>query len=495
MREVATQWNVDRTRSRAEKYVDMAHTQYDMTIIGGGSGGLIAARIAASLGARTLLVDKEKLGGDCLHYGCVPSKSLIHVARIVRQVKESMSIGLAPASLGVDMAKISTYVQRVIEHVGETEKIYVKDVTIKFGNVTFKSPTKLLLNGEVFTSYNTIIATGSRPAVPTIEGLKEAGYYTNNDLFDLKHLPTSLIVLGGGPTGVEMGQAFARLGSKVTLITRASRVLSREDTDASAALARVLTSEGIQHVTNATPTKVEQNGTSKVVTVKQGEDSQTFEAEHILLAVGRHPNVDGLRLEAANVKYDTKGIAVDEHLQTSASNIYAIGDVLGGYLFTHVAAYQAGVAVRNALVSVSKKKVDYRVVPWCTFTEPEVARVGLTLLEAEKQHKDIRTEVFPLTDVDRAQTENETAGFIKLILAGKKEEIVGAHIVGLRAGELLGEMTLAIQHHMTIDDIYNTIHAYPTMATGIQQAAFEAYLKSDAAASNRKIVRALLKLR
>ena len=466
-----------------------------MTIIGGGSGGLTAARIATSLGANVLLVDKQELGGDCLHYGCVPSKSLIHVARIARQGQEATSIGLSPASLGVDMARVSQYVQGVIQRVGEAEKVYVENVTVKLGDVQFTSPTELLINGETFTSRNTIIATGSRPAIPDIEGLQEAGYYTNNDLFNLKQLPASLLVIGSGPIGVEMGQAFARLGSKVTLITRARRLLSKEDVDASATLAGVFASEGIQLVTDATLLKVERHGDKKVVTVHQGNEQQTFEAEQILIALGRQPNVEGVNLEAANVTYNAKGIQVDEHLQTSASNIFAIGDVIGGYLFTHVAAYQAGIAVRNALVPISKKKVDYRVVPWCTFTEPEVARIGLTLEQAEKQFKDVRTEVFPLADVDRAQTENEITGFIKLVLVGKKEEIVGAHIVGLRAGELLGEMTLAIQHNMTVSDIYNTIHAYPTMATGIQQTAFEAYLKSDAAASNRKIVRALLKLR
>ena len=473
----------------------MARTQYDMTVIGGGSGGLTAARVAASLGANVLLLDKQELGGDCLHYGCVPSKSLIHVARTVWQAQEAMRIGLTPASLGVDMAQVSKYVQGVIERVGESEKVYIENVTVKLGDVTFTSPTELLVNGEAITSRNTIIATGSRPAVPDIEGLHETGYYTNNDLFDLQHLPASLLVIGAGPIGVEMGQSFARLGSKVTLITRVKRVLPKEDADASATLANVLTSEGIQLVTGATLLKVERNGDKKVVTVQQGEDRQTFEAEQILIALGREPNVEGLALEAANVTYNAKGIQVDEHLQTSAPNIYAIGDVIGGYLFTHVAAYQAGIAVRNALVPISKKKVDYRVVPWCTFTEPEVARVGLTLEEAEKQYKDVRTEVFPLSDVDRAQAENETTGFIKLVLAGKKEEIVGAHIVGLRAGELLGEMTLAIQHNMTVNDIYNTIHAYPTMVTGLQQTAFEAYLKSDAAASNRKVVKTLLNFR
>ncbi len=473
----------------------MARTQYDMIIIGGGSGGLTAARIAASLGANVLLTDKIRLGGDCLRYGCVPSKSLLHVARVVQQAKEAMNLGLTPANLGVDMARVSKYVQGVIDRVGEAEKIYVEGVTVKFGEVSFKSPTELRLNTEEVTSRNTLISTGSRPAIPQIEGLAEAGYFTNEDLFDLNNLPASLIVIGAGPIGVEMGQSFARLGTQVTIINRSQRVLPKEDSDASATLAKVLASEGINLVLNTTLLKVSRNGDKKEVTAKQGDKEVTFEADEILVALGRQPNIEDLNLEAVGIKHGHKGIEVDEHLQTSVPNVFAIGDVIGSYLFTHVAAYQAGVAVRNALVPVGKKKVDYRVVPWCTFTDPEVARVGQTREEAEKQHKDVREEVFPYAEIDRAQAENETAGFIKLILAGKKEEIVGAHIVGQRAGELLGEMTLAMQHNMTVNDIYNTIHAYPTMASGIQQAAFEAYLKSDAAASNRKIVRTVLNFR
>lgn len=248
-------------------------------------------------------------------------------------------------------------------------------------------------------------------------------------------------------------------------------------------------------MTNARMVKAQRNGNKKVIIAKQRDQLLTFEADEILLALGRQPNIEGLNLEAAGVQYDTKGIKVDEHLQTSTSNILAIGDVIGGYLFTHVATYQAGVAVRNALVPIAKKKVDYRVVPWCTFTDPEAARVGLTPEEAEKQYKQIRVVKIPWADIDRAQTENETVGFIKLVLARKKDELVGVHMVGARAGELLGEMSLAMQHNLTLNDIFNTIHAYPTMATGIQQAAFEAYLEGTAAANNRRLVRTVLSLR
>jgi dihydrolipoamide dehydrogenase len=473
----------------------MARTQYNLTIIGGGSGGLTAARVATALGANVLLVDKDRLGGDCLNYGCVPSKSLIHVARVVQQAKNAAKLGLMPANLGVDMAKVSEYIQGVIARVAEGENIYTEGVTVKFGKVSFKSNTELSLNGEEFTSRNTLIATGSRPITSKLEGLQETGYFTNEDVFNLLNLPESIIIVGAGPVGVELGQAFERLGAKVTLLQKPDRILPGEDPEVSAAVADVLRSEGIDIYTNIRFIKAVRNGNKKVVLTKQGDNLMTFKADEILLALGRQPNIEGLNLEAAGVKFDNKGIKVDDYLQTSTSNILAIGDVIGGYRFSHVAAYQAGVAVRNALVPIGKKKVDYRVVPWCTFTDPEAARVGLTPDEAEKQYKQVRIVKFPWHEIDRAQAEGETTGFIKLVLAGKKDEIVGAHMVGARAGEMLGEMSLAMQHNLTLNDILNTIHAYPTMNTGVQQTVFEAYLEGTAAANNRRIVRTVLSLR
>ena len=473
----------------------MARAQYDLTILGGGSGGLIAARIAASLGANVLLIDKERLGGDCLNYGCVPSKSLIHVARVAQQARDAATLGLLPAHLGVDMAKVAEYIQGVIRCVAENEQVYTEGITVKFGNVSFNSATELTLNGERLTSRNTLVATGSHPLVPQIEGLEETGYVTNEHIFDLTRLPASLLVVGGGPIGVELGQAFARLGSRVTIIEGLRRIVPKEDPEISATLVDVLQSEGITIATNATFVKASRDGHKKVATAKQGDRSLTFEADEILVALGRRPNVEGLNLEAAGVTYTDKGIAVNDYLQTSAPNILAVGDVIGGYLFTHVAAYQAGVAVRNALVPIAKKKVDYRVVPWCIFTDPEVAHVGLTPDEAEQAHKQVRIVKFPWAEIDRAQAEHETTGFIKLVLAGKKDEIVGAHMIGASAGELLGEISLAMQRRLTLGDILATIHAYPTMNTGIQQAALEAYLEGATVKNNRKIVRTLLSLR
>ena len=473
----------------------MTRTRYDLTIIGGGSGGLTAARLAASLGAKVLLIDKERLGGDCLYTGCVPSKSLIHAARIVHQTRNAGNLGLMPANFEIDLAKINHYIQTVIEKVAEGEKVYTKGVTVRFGEVSFKSSTELELNGETFTSRNTLISTGSRPLIPRIAGLEETGCLTNEDVFHLMSLPSSLIIVGAGPIGVELGQAFKRLGTDVTIIEGLDRILPKEDPDVSATMTDVLRSEGINIVTNALFINAKRDGNKKVIAAKQGDKNLEIEADEILLSIGREPNVEGLNLEAARITYTNKAIQVNKHLQTSAPNIFAIGDVIGGYLFTHMAAYQAGIAVRNALVPISKKKVDYRVVPWCIFTDPEAARVGLTSDEAAKQHKETRVVTIPVADIDRAQTENNITGFIKLVLAGKKEEIVGAHLVCAHAGELSGEIALAMQHHLTINDILDTIHVYPTMSTGIQQTAFEAYLQGSNAKSNRKFVRTLLSFR
>ncbi len=473
----------------------MARTQYDLAILGGGSAGLTAARVATALGAHVLLIDKERLGGDCLNYGCVPSKSLLHVARVVQQAKTVMSLGLTPTNVDIDMAKVTEAIQGVIARVREAETIYTEGVTVRFGAVTFKSPTTLLLNGEEITTRNTIIATGSHPAIPAVAGLQDTGYLTNEDVFNLLALPRSLLIVGGGPIGVELGQAFARLGTQVTIIQGPERLLPKEDHEVSTTITQVLQHEGITIVTNARFIQATRSGTRKIATVQQGDALLTFEADELLLALGRHPNVEQLNLEAAGVQYDHKGIKVDDYLQTTTPHILAIGDVIGGYLFTHVAAYQAGIAAQNALLPVYKKKTDYRVIPWCTFTDPEAARIGITRSEAEQRYKDVREERFPWAEIDRAQAEHETLGFIKLILAGKKDEIVGAHIVGSHAGELLGELALAMQHHLTLSDIFNTVHAYPTLSTGLQQAAFEAYLTSKRAASNRRIVETVLKLR
>lgn len=467
---------------------------YDLTIIGGGSGGLTAARIAASLGARVLLIEKTRPGGDCLYTGCIPSKSLLHIARVVSQARMAAHLGVS-ASVDIDMARIAGCIQDTIERVYDTEQVYTKDVTVTFGEASFQSPTTLRVGAEKITSRATIVATGSHPARPPIEGLSEVGYLTNEDVFQLTRLPASLLVVGGGPVGVELGQALARLGVQVTLLQGPARILPREEVEVSEAITQVLLSEGVTVISGARVLKAERRGSKKCVLVKLHEQVRAFEADELLLAAGRRPSLDGLGLDAAGVAYTEQGITVNSYLQTSRSHIFALGDVIGGHLFTHVAAYQAGIAVRNALVGVGKKRVDYRALSWCTFTDPEAARVGLTCLEARQRYRRVRALSFPWASIDRAQTEQATGGFIKLVLAGNKEEIVGAHMVGAHAGELLGEMALAIEQHLRVSDVLSVIHPYPTLHTGLQQAVFEAYLSSKRARVNRRIVRTMLRLR
>jgi dihydrolipoamide dehydrogenase len=473
----------------------MVRKDYDLTILGGGSGGLAAARIAASLGAKVLLVEKMRLGGDCLYTGCVPSKSLIHVAQVVHQARRATQQGLTASHIEVDMAQVAEYIQGVIKRVSEAERVYTDDVTVKYGETTFQSPTMLMVNDEQITSHTTLIATGSHPARPQIKGFADVGYLTSEDVFQLTHLPASLLIVGGGPVGVELGQALARLGVRVTLVQRPEHILPREDRDVSLAIARVLQSEGVRLLTSTQVQQVEQRGGKKVVSVKQGEQVMTIETDEILFATGRQPNIDGLNLDAIGIACTAQGIQVDDYLRTSRANIFALGDVIGGYLFTHVAAYQAKIAVRNALLPLAKKKIDYRVVPWCTFTDPEAAHVGLTYAEAQKQHQHVRVVPFSWADIDRAQTADAPTGFIKLILAGRKDEIVGAQMVGAHAGELLAEIALAMQHHLTVSDVLATIHPYPTFHTGLQQACYEAYLSSKQAHTNRNIVRTMLRFR
>ncbi len=467
----------------------MARYHYDLTVIGGGSGGLTAAQLAAALGARTALIDKERLGGDCLHYGCVPSKALIHVANVVSLAKSSRDLGVLTGDLQVDMARVSAHVQQVIGRVSATEEAHMQGVDVRFGHAAFRSPHELDLNGETLSSSHFIIATGSRPQVPPIEGLEAAGYLTNEDVFDLERLPPSLVVVGGGPIGVELAQAFARLGSQVTLLEGLERVLPREEPEVSGAIESALERDGVRVETGALMERVRRQGKKKVVEARRGDTMIVAEGDELLIALGRRPNVDGLHLEAAGVAYDQKGIKTDAYLRTTAPNIYAIGDVLGGYLFSHVAAYHAKRAVRNILVPIARKKVDYRVVPWVTFTTPEAARVGLTEAEARKQYRQIRVVRFPWREIDRAQTEDHLEGFIKLILPQKRDTILGAHLVGARAGELLGELTLAMQHHLGLQDVLATIQAYPTLSTGLQQAGFAWYLESNALRRARRIIR------
>jgi pyruvate/2-oxoglutarate dehydrogenase complex dihydrolipoamide dehydrogenase (E3) component len=457
---------------------------YDLIVLGGGSAGLTAAVMSAGLGARTLLVERHKLGGDCLNTGCVPSKALIRSANVAALVHRAAEFGINVPAVDVDFARVMERVAgviRTIEPHDSPEHLASRGVEVRFGEARFLSPREITLNGETLASRKFVIATGSRPAVPPIEGLR--GYLTNEDIFELRERPEHLIVLGAGPIGVEMAQAFHRLGSQVTLLDMAPRILPREDPDVSALVTSVFEQEGIRVCVNAkilydtvrseTIEESESGKTERIaehrIDFEHGGKRETIGGDALLVAVGRRPNVESLDLEKAGVAVEPQGIRTNARCRTTASNIYACGDVAGRFLFTHTAEYEAKIAVTNAILHVPMK-LNYRAVPWVTFTEPEAARVGLTEEEARRQHGSVKVHRIPLDHEDRALTDGETEGFVKVI-ATAKGKVLGAHIVSARAGEMILEYTLAMQHGIPLAKLSSTIHPYPTFALAARHAA------------------------
>jgi dihydrolipoamide dehydrogenase len=446
---------------------------YDIVVIGGGAAGLTVATGSVKLGLKVVLIEKDKLGGDCLYYGCVPSKTLIRSAKVASLIRRAKEFGLEETPLSFDFANVIGHVWDTINKIGEhddPERFREMGVDVIFGEPRFVSPEEIEVNGRGIKSKKFVISTGSRSFVPPIKGLQEAGFISHIELFHLRKLPESLIVIGAGPIGMEMGQAFARFGSRVSIIEMMDRILPIEDEDISKELEKHLTKEGIGFFTGTKAKRVYTENGKKVVLAERNGEEINIAADEILVAVGRTPNVEGLNLEAAGVKYSRRGIVVNDRLQTTAKNIWACGDVVGPYLFTHMAEYQARIVIRNALLRLPAK-VDYSVVPWTTFTDPEVAHVGITEFEAKK--KGIKYSVYKhqYRDVDRAVTEVEGIGFIKIITSGWKGKIIGAHIIGPNAGELIAELVLAIKNGLSVKDVSSTIHVYPTLALGTRQTA------------------------
>lgn len=465
---------------------------YDLIVIGGGSAGLVVAGGAAQLGARVALVEKKLLGGDCLYTGCVPSKTFIRSARFAADVCRAKDFGFAPTSLEFKdgrFAAITDRVARVIETIGEhdkPERFEAWGVEVIFASPRFLSPKELELTvhdgtKRTITAKRFCISTGSRPAVPPIEGLKETGFITNEEVFHLKKLPETLIVLGGGPIGLELGQSFARFGSDVTVVEMDKRLVPKEDEEVSATVEQIMRAEGLRILLNHKAVRAVAANGRKVLTVEHDGEKTELQAEEILVSTGRRPNIEGLNLEAAGVKYDKQRILTDEYLRTSARHIFAAGDVTGHFPFTHMAAYEASVVIRNALFFWPLlQKTDFRVVPWTTFTDPELARVGLTENEAKQKFGATNAHVYrtEFADNDRAQAEEENKGFAKIICTGRKNEIIGAHIVGAHAGELIHEVVLAMKQRLSITALGSMIHVYPTLTQINQQAGVDAILKN-----------------
>lgn len=456
--------------------------RFDLVIIGGGVGGLVAASGAAQFGAKVALVEKESLGGDCLHWGCVPTKRLVQSAKVASLLKRLPEFGLIADNSRVDFPQVMQAMRKVQEKIGRNdapERFQKMGVEVVFGNGHFTDPHTFEVNGKRLEGRKFLIATGSRPILLPIPGLKEAGALTNVTALQLNCLPESLVILGAGPIGLEFAQVFARLGSEVTVIEKMGQILPREEKEVADELEKILEAEGIEIHTCTEVKEIQKNQKGKKVVVAQCSDEglKHFEAEELMVSIGRAPNVDGLNLKLIGVEYDDrKGIKVGADLRTTQKHIFAAGDVTGLYPFTHVAEYQAGMVVSNALFPFVNRKADYRVVPWVTYTDPELGRVGMTEGEAKKEYgeKNIQVFRFHFDDVDRAIIEGEGHGFIKLV-CDRKNQILGAHLLGPHAGELLHEFVLAMKAKIPITKISQTIHVYPTLAQSVKRACDQYY--------------------
>lgn len=437
---------------------------YDLIVIGGGSAGLVAASAGAQLNAKVALVEREhRLGGDCLHYGCVPSKSLIHAGRVAHDVKNAAIYGIEASIHDIRIREALGHVHRVIDTIQEhdsTERFESLGVEVIYGEGQFVDRQTFAVNGRQLKARTFLVATGGRPGLPPISGLKEAGYLTNLSVFSIEQRPESLVVIGAGPIGSELGQAFSRLGSKVTIIASGDHILPKEEPEAARVVQAQMEAEGVQILKETRAKEVLQENGKKVVVTDKGD---RLAVDEILVATGRVPNIESLNLQAAGVDIGKEGILVNNKLQTSNPKIYAAGDVIGGYLFTHVAGYEAAVALQNALF-LPTKQADYRVIPWATFTEPELARVGMTEEQARKRYgDDLMVLRHNFDHVDRALAEGAGIGFAKFITR-KNGEILGAHIVGPSAGELIHEVVLAMSYKLKIGALKSIIHVYPTLS-------------------------------
>ncbi|PKM45180.1 MAG: pyridine nucleotide-disulfide oxidoreductase [Gammaproteobacteria bacterium HGW-Gammaproteobacteria-1] len=455
----------------------------DVVIIGGGAGGLVVASIASQLGLATTLVEAEpQLGGDCLHYGCVPSKALIQAARMAAQVREAGRFGLdahlGPVQLDAVMNHVAGVIAELQQH-DDPERFRAYGCEVLNGRARFTGPDQIRVGERTLSARRFVLATGSSAFVPPIPGLADAGFLTNREIFSLRRLPARLAVLGGGPIGVELAQAFARLGSRVTVIQRGPRILPREDEDLVLALQQVMQDDGVEFCFNAEVEQVSRQDGARLLHCRSGDAMQQIAADEILVAVGRTPNVQDLGLEEAGVAFDRRGVTVDRHLRSSNRRIYACGDVCGPYQFTHMAEYQAGVVIANALFRLPQK-VDYGVVPWVTYSDPELARVGLSEAEAREQGVAVDVLRFDFAANDRAVIERAPQGCVKLLVRRGSRwrgggRIVGAAILGSHGGELLHEIALAMRSGARIGSVAATIHAYPTRAQILRRAANRRY--------------------
>lgn len=457
---------------------------YSIIIIGAGPAGLVAAKFARGLGKKVALIEKEAhLGGECTWTGCVPSKTLINVAHLVYNSQKLQELEfLQSCTMHLDTEKIMQHVRDTIDHVYSThtpDKLEKEGITVLLGSPSFIDSHTIMLNGKQVRAQKFIIATGSRPFIPPIIGIDTVSYLTNETVFKLKKLPSSMIILGAGPVGIEMASALHRLGVSITVIEMSDTILPREDKELVDILANHMMLQGVMLKTSLKATKIYKKETGiDVECIDKENKVSKFSAESLLIAVGRKPNVEGLGLEGIGVQTNKKGITVTSTLQTSIDTIYACGDVVGPYLFSHMAEYQAVIAVRNAFFPYFKRHVDYTNVLWVTFSAPELASAGLNEQEARKKYGE-KLLVYRkyYKDLDRAKIDGNEMGFGKFI-CDSRGRLIGAHILGARAGEIIHEVQLGKYYNMRLYDFYHVIHAYPTYSELVWQASKMAYVDS-----------------
>ena len=463
------------------KWADRKPRTFDrnLVVIGAGAAGLVTSYIAAAVKAKVTLVESHKMGGDCLNYGCVPSKALIRTATLARQMRRSADYGIASATFALDFAQVMERVARVVREIEPHDSVArysALGVDVIEGQATIVDPWHVKIvradGGERRLSTRSIvIATGARPFVPPLPGLEEVGYRTSDTLWSLRELPARLLVLGGGPIGCELAQAFARLGSQVTLVELAPRLMQREDEEVSVHVCQALQADGVTVLTGHRALRCEKAGEQKSIVVEAGGAERHIAFDLLLCAVGRVARLEGFGLEELGIP-TTRTVQVNEYLQTIYPNILAAGDVAGPFQFTHTAAHQAWYAAVNALFGGFRRfKADYSVIPCCTFVDPEVARVGLNEQEAKEKGVAFEVTRYRLDELDRAITDGATEGWVKVLTVPGKDRILGVTIVGAHAGDLLAEYVLAMKHGLGLKKILGTIHTYPTLAEANKYAA------------------------
>ncbi|MEO6974173.1 MAG: mercuric reductase [Rhodoferax sp.] len=454
---------------------------YQLVIVGAGPAGLAAAEMAAALGARVALLERGLIGGDCLNTGCVPSKSIIRTSRLYADMRNANLYGAkAPADIQVDFGVAMRRVRRIRAHLSESDsarRLASIGVDVFFGDVRFVGADSLTINGETLRFKKALIATGARPDVPVIPGLAQAGYLTNENVFDLTELPRRLLVIGGGSLGCELAQAFCRLGAKTTIVQDLPLFLGGEERDAAQILSDAFARDGIEVRLNTNAVAVRVENGQKLVDLVSDDYKNTIAVDGILTGIGHLPNVQGLNLEAAGVNYDAAdGIRIDDFMCTANPRIYAAGDVCLKHQYTQTARAAARIVVQNALFR-GRERLSSLVIPWCTFTDPEIANVGLYVREANRRNIPIKTFTIPMHEIDRAVIDSEDAGFVKIHVREGTDRILGATLVARDAGSMINEITLAMMAGIGLRALAQVVHAYPTQADAIRQAA-EAYTRT-----------------